>query len=94
MKTSWWLDYSAVPDRLLWARLQVLDSGEAVVLDLDGRVNRFISKQEAVDWLSEDEYTQLSHLIEDGEVPADTLPPQAENDVELVSLMSPAGPSA
>jgi hypothetical protein len=87
VETSWWLDWSALPERLLWARLRVLADGTAEVLDLDGHYHRFDNRQEAAFWLDEDEYSTLAHLVEDGEVGVDVAPPQAENDRCLVPLM-------
>ena len=87
VEASWWLDWSALPDRLLWARLQVADDGSAVVLDLDGAYHRFPDRQAARFWLNEDEYSLLAHLVEDGEVGPDVVPPLAASDRELVPLM-------
>ena len=86
-ETSWWLDWSALPDRLLWARLDVASDGSAVVLDLDGRYHRFPDEQSAKDWLYEDEYSLLVHLVEEGEVDDTVLPPSAPNDEALIPLM-------
>jgi hypothetical protein len=87
VETSWWLDWSGLPDRLLWARLQVFVDGTAEVFDLDGSYHRFSDRHDAALWLNEDEYTPLSHLLEDDELEVDVAPPQAENDGELVPLM-------
>lgn len=86
VKTTWWLDSSALPD-LLWARLRCYDAGHAEVFDLDGRLYRFASEEEAVDWLREDEYSMLDELIEDGEVSAETVQPSAPSDAELIPKM-------
>jgi hypothetical protein len=90
VETSWWLDRSALPDRLLWARLQVTEDGSAVVLDLDGVYHRFPDRQAARFWLNEDEYSLLAHLVEDGEVGPDVSPPSASSDRELIPLMCAA----
>jgi hypothetical protein len=87
VKISWWLDRSALPERLLWARLQVADDGAAVVLDLDGTSHCFPNEQAARSWLYEDEYAMLAHLVEDGEVASSVLPPMAASDRELMPLM-------
>lgn len=58
-----------------------------MVLDLDGAYHRFPNRQEAGFWLNEDEYSQLAHLVEDGEVGPDVAPPVAASDKELVPLM-------
>jgi hypothetical protein len=59
---SWWLDYSALPHRELWARLEVHDSGKATVIDCDGKQYDFTSDGHARDWLLEDEYSMLENL--------------------------------
>ena len=87
METSWWLDWSGLPERLLWARLQVAEDGSAIVLDLDGVYHRFPNQQEARDWLIEDEYSTFTHLAEDGEIGPDVAPPVASSDPELVPHM-------
>jgi hypothetical protein len=83
---EWWLDWSALPDRF-WARLTVHNDGHAEVLDLDGNVHLFASRQEAENWLSEDEYAPMDGLIEDGQLPAATVPPTAPSDAKLVMKM-------
>ncbi len=76
-EASWWLDASALPDRLLWARLEVSADGSAVVMDLDGRDHRFPHRSAAELWLAADEYESLASLIADGAVRADIAPPVA-----------------
>jgi len=88
VETSCWLDWSALPKRLLWARLQVHEDGSAVVLDLDGVYHQFPDRQSARYWLNEDEYSLLANLVEDGEVEAAVTPPVAPTDSELVPLMA------
>jgi hypothetical protein len=90
VETSWWLDWGALPDRLIWARLQVADDGSSVVLDMDGVYHRFPDRQTARLWLNEDEYSLLTHLAEYGEVGPDVFPPVAASDRELVPLMCAA----
>jgi hypothetical protein len=84
--TEWWLDWSGLPDRLIWARLQRLGDHVAV-LDCDGITHRFDSYDEARLWLNEDEYSRMEHLVEDGELPTSTVPPMAVSDADLVRLM-------
>ncbi len=84
---TWWLDSGALSDRFLWARLSVSPGGAAEVFDCDGNYHRFDSEQAARFWLSEDEYSVLAHMIEDGEVPSNLAPPSARTDPELVKLM-------
>jgi hypothetical protein len=61
-QVSWWLDYSALPRRELWARLEVQDSGKATVLDCDGKMHEFPSGAHARNWLLEDEYSMLENI--------------------------------
>jgi hypothetical protein len=84
---SWWLDWSALPHRLLWARLRDFADGSAEVLDLDGKYHQFSNSIDGRFWLAEDEYSKVEDLIEEGEVPAATQPPQAANDRDLIPLM-------
>ena len=90
MHTSWWLSWDA-PERLLWARLTVADDGSAEVFDCDGKYHRFDDEQAAKLWLNEDEYSLLTHMIEDGEVGESIVPPHALTDEELVPLMKADG---
>jgi hypothetical protein len=88
VETSWWLDWSALPERLIWARLQLAEDGSAVILDMDGVYHQFPDRQAAQFWLNEDEYSTLTHLVENGEVGRDVVPPLATSEPELVQLMS------
>jgi hypothetical protein len=74
INVTWWLDASALPERLLWARLEQLPA-EAVVKDCDGNVHRFQDVDQARLWLLEDEYEQLSNLLSDGNLAPGTSPP-------------------
>lgn len=65
---SWWLDWSALPDRKVWALLVVHSFGSATVKDCDLVDHDFSSVQEATNWLHEDEYSLLEDLISSGEV--------------------------
>ena len=87
METTWWLNWSWLPERLLWARLRVASDGTAVVFDLDGVYHGFADRQSATFWLNEDEYSLFTHLVEDGEVEVGICPPTAISDQELVPLM-------
>jgi hypothetical protein len=75
--TEWWLDWSALPERLLWARLLAHLGGRFSVHDCDGKLHWFECRQDAVMWLAEDEYSALIDLVSEGEVPSDTTPPAA-----------------
>lgn len=92
-QTTWWLDSGALPDRLLWARLVVAADDSAVVLDCDGRYHRFLGAEAAKLWLLEDEYSLLSHLVDEGEISPEVEPPSAPNDALLVPLMMRANDS-
>jgi hypothetical protein len=72
---EWWLDTSAMPDRLLWARLLVGIDG-VQVFDLDGRMHLFDRLDDAVAWLRADEYEALEILRAEGDVEADIGPPR------------------
>ncbi|MFZ2987505.1 MAG: hypothetical protein WA086_05905, partial [Ideonella sp.] len=74
---SWWLDWSALPERRIWARLANLPDGTAEVLDCDGIARSFPNSTAARLWLQEDEYSSLESLLASGEVPADLRAPGA-----------------
>ena len=90
-RETWWLDTSGFPD-LLWARLRVFVDGSADVLDLDGKVHRFRTEQDARFWLAEDEYVSLES-IEDDELTyaaltrEELVPPSALRDSDIVPKM-------
>lgn len=83
---TWWLDWGALPDRLIWARLGLLSDGGAEVLDCDGKTHHFHSEEAARLWLAEDEYSTLETLVEEGEVEP-LLPPTASSEKDLVAKM-------
>ena len=72
---SWWLDWSALPTRLLWARLSAPPAGQAEVLDCDGKRHLFPDEVAATLWLLEDEYSRLDTLVEQGQVSGNLAPP-------------------
>ncbi len=86
MKTTWWLDTSALPD-LCWARLQVFDDGRVEVLDLDGRRHPFASEGDARAWLNEDEYDEVGDLQAEGVVDGSINVPVAPSDAALLPLL-------
>jgi hypothetical protein len=92
MTTTWWLDSSALPEQI-WARLRVAHDGSAEVLDCDGSLHQFSDASEAEHWLREDEYSRLSELLEDGEVPQDTAVPQGTDETDLIRHMLRPDPS-
>ena len=87
-ETSWWLDWAALPERLLWARLQVSSAGNARVFDLDGNYHSFPDRESATLWLNEEEYSRYETMLEYGELDAAVCPPQAATDAQLISLMN------
>jgi hypothetical protein len=76
-----------LPDRLNWARLRVHPSGTADVLDCDGRLTTFPDEESARHWLAEDEFDRLEDLIEWGDVPRETRPPEGGTDAALLGRM-------
>ncbi len=87
---QWWL--ATFGDTLMWARLQVLESGIAEVFDNDGRVLRYDDEGaarmalldaefRAFDGLDEDDAALLGFDLDEIE------PPDADSDEELVPLM-------
>jgi len=84
--TSWWLDQSALPD-LYWARVQTWDGHGFVVLDCDGRTTILENCGSPSAFMAEDEYVPYEELLADGAIPADTRPPGAASDEQLLSLM-------
>jgi hypothetical protein len=88
---SWYLMYSSFPN-LNWARLRVFASGLAEVFDCDGRTTKFKSRQEAVNWLLEDEFCSFEKLNEEDEaecgiVLKEIVPPAATTESELKAKM-------
>jgi hypothetical protein len=88
--SQWWL--AALGDTLIWARLDVLDSGIAEVFDNDGRVLRYDDETaarmalldaefRAFDGLDEDDATAMGFDLEEIE------PPRGDSDEELLAKM-------
>jgi hypothetical protein len=87
---QWWL--AAIGDTLIWARLQVLDSGIAEVFDNDGRVLRYDDENAARMALLDAEFRAFDGIDEDDAVLLgfdleDTEPPRGDSDEELLSQM-------
>ena len=87
---QWWV--AALGDTLVWARLDVLDSGVAEVFDNDGRVLRYDdhtsarmalldAEFRAFDGLDEDDAAALGFDLEEIE------PPRGDSDEELLTRM-------
>jgi hypothetical protein len=90
VSAQWWV--TAFGDVMIWARLDVLDSGIAEVLDSDGRVLRYDDETaarmalldaefRAWDGLDEDDAAALGFDLDSVE------PPRADNDEELLPRM-------
>lgn len=90
MSAQWWL--TAFGDVMIWARMDVLDSGIAEVLDSDGRVLRYDDETaarmalldaefRAWDGLDEDDAAMLGFDLDSVE------PPRADNDEDLLPRM-------
>jgi hypothetical protein len=88
---QWWV--TSLGDILVWARMRVLISGHAEVLSAEGEILRFDDEDtahaalldanfRAFDGLDEDDAAMLGFDLDSIE------PPEAENDEELVPLMS------
>ena len=87
---QWWL--AAIGDTLIWARLQVLDSGIAEVFDNDGRVLRYDDENAARMALLDAEFRAFDGIDEDDAVLLgfdleDTEPPRGDSDEELLPQM-------
>lgn len=87
---EWWL--AAIGDTLVWARLEILDSGIAQVLDSDGRILRYDDETtarmalldaefRAWDGLDADDAERLGFDLEEVE------PPRGDSDEEIVPRM-------
>ena len=88
--SQWWL--AALGDTLIWARLDVLDSGIAEVFDNDGRVLRYDDETAARMALLDADFREFDGLDEEDAAimgfDLDTMePPRAESDEELLPLM-------
>lgn len=88
---QWWI--ASLGDALVWARLRVLDSGVAEVFNAEGEILRYDDEDAArmalldaefrsFDGLDDDDATTLGFELDSIE------PPQAENDEELLPLMT------
>ncbi|HET8897593.1 MAG TPA: hypothetical protein VFN09_02250 [Rhodanobacteraceae bacterium] len=97
VRIEWWL--VAHGDRLTWARLSELDNGHAHVLASDGVVRQFVDLVEAHAELLDADYVAFDGLDEED---ADALgfdldsvaPPYADDDDELLKLMTQKIPGA
>ena len=88
---QWWV--ASLGDMLVWARLRVLDSGNAEVLDAAGETLRYDDEDSAHTALLDAEFRAWDGLDEDDAAALgfdlDSIaPPEAENDEELLPLMT------
>ena len=88
---QWWV--ASLGDMLIWARLRVLDSGIAEVLDAAGETLRYDDEDGAHAALLDAEFRAWDGLDEDDAAALgfdlDSIaPPEAENDEELLPLMT------
>lgn len=87
---QWWL--AALGDTLIWARLSVLDSGIAEVLDSDGGILRYDDETAARMALLDAEFRALDGLDEDDAAALgfdlDSVePPSGDSDENLLKHM-------
>jgi hypothetical protein len=90
VSAQWWL--TAFGDVMIWARMDVLDSGIAEVLDSDGRVLRYDDETAARMALLDAEFRAWDGLDEDDAAvlgfDLDSVePPRADNDEDLLPRM-------
>ena len=88
---QWWV--AALGDLLVWARLRVLESGVAEVFNAEGETLRYDDEDAATMALLDAEFRAFDGLDEDdaamlGFDLVSITPPDAENDEELVPLMT------
>jgi hypothetical protein len=88
---QWWI--AIVGDMLVWARLRVLDSGLAEVLDASGATLRYDDEDTARTALLDAEFRTFDGLDEeDAAVLGLDLdshaPPEAEDEAQLLPLMT------
>lgn len=88
--SQWWI--ASLGDLLVWARLDVLDSGIAEVLDNDGRVLRYDDETAARMALLDAEFRAFDGIDADdahamGFDLDDIEPPRGDDDEELVAKM-------
>jgi hypothetical protein len=88
---QWWV--ASLGDILVWARMRIVDSGHTEVFSADGEILRYDDEDSAhaalldadflaFDGLDEDDAAMLGFHLDSIE------PPEAENDEELVPLMT------
>ncbi|HEY6941283.1 hypothetical protein [Dokdonella sp.] len=88
--SQWWL--AALGDTLIWARLDLLDSGTAEVFDNDGRVLRYDDETAARMALLDAEFRAFDGLDADDAAAMgfdldEIEPPRGDSDEELLAKM-------
>ena len=88
---QWWV--ASLGDILIWARLRVLDSGTAEVLDAAGETLRYDDEDSAHAALLDAEFRAWDGLDEDDAAVLgfdldSVAPPEAEDDEDLLPLMT------
>jgi hypothetical protein len=88
---QWWV--TSVGNLLVWARLRVLDSGIAEVFSAEGETLRYDDEDAAQMALLDAEFRAFDGLDEDdaamlGFDLGSVAPPEAENDDDLLPLMT------
>jgi len=87
---QWWL--TIFHRQLVWARLRVFDSGIAQVFDSTGSTLVYESQEIAASALMDAEFRSLDGMDDDdaelfGILLEDLVPPESEDDSELVPFM-------
>ena len=88
---QWWV--TSLGDMLVWARMRVLESGRAEVFSAEGETLRYDDEDTAHAALLDADFRALDGLDEDdaavlGFDLVSICPPEAENDEELLPLMT------
>jgi len=88
--SQWW--FAALGDTLIWARLDVLDSGIAEVFDNDGRVLRYDDETAARMALLDAEFRAFDGIDADDAAAMgfdldEIEPPRGDSDEELLARM-------
>src|SRR5215470_4220988 len=88
---QWWV--ASLGNLLVWARMRVLDSGIAEVFSAEGETLRYDDEDSAHQALLDAEFRAFDGLDEDDAAmlgfDLDSMdPPEAENDEELLPLMT------
>lgn len=88
---QWWV--TSLGDLLVWARLRVLDAGSAEVFSAEGETLRYDDEDAAQMALLDAEFRAFDGLDEDdaamlGFDLGSVAPPEAENDDDLLPLMT------